>query len=172
MARKPRDVRLEENAVAAKKETTQHITAIVLDDTLTARTPHLSHERQVAVNDLIEWNHFAVKGADGPYTLTLKGAENRLTMSVTSPSLTEPASINMPLAPFRGLMRDYFLICESYFEAVKTGNLPRIEAIDMSRRGLHNEGSELISELLKDKVEIDSETARRLFTLLSVLHLK
>jgi len=172
MARKPRDKKPPKEDGPDRVETTQHIAAIHLDESLTARTPELSHERQVAVNDLIEWNNFALKDADGPYTLTLGSAENRVTFTIASPKLKKPEALMMPLAPFRGTIRDYFMICESYFEAVKTGNLPRIEAIDMSRRGLHNEGSELIAELLKDRVEMDSETARRLFTLLSVLHMK
>jgi uncharacterized protein (UPF0262 family) len=154
-------------------ETTEHITAIMLDESsLNARTGALSSERQVAMNDLIEWNHFAVKGAKGPYTLALRSAENRVNFTVTSAQLKKPAMLAVPLAPFRSVIRDYFLICESYFEAVKTGNMPRIEAIDMSRRALHNEGSDLLTSLLKEKVEMDSETSRRLFTLLCVLHLK
>jgi uncharacterized protein (UPF0262 family) len=162
-----------DNASVAAGDTPQHITAIVLDESsMTARTSELSHERQVAMNDLIEWNHFAIKGAQGPYSLALKSADNRITFNVTSAHLKSPITLAIPLAPFRSIIRDYFLICEGYFEAVKTGNLPRIEAIDMSRRGLHNEGSELLIELLADKVEMDSETARRLFTLLTVLHLK
>jgi uncharacterized protein (UPF0262 family) len=157
----------------AAGETTQHITAITLDESsLTARSAEHEHERQVAMNDLIEWNHFALKDAEGPYTLVLKTAENRILLTATSPRLKQPAVLALPLAPFRGVIRDYFLICESYFEAVKTGNLPRIEAIDMSRRGLHNEGASLLTELMGDKVEMDSETSRRLFTLLCVLHMK
>jgi uncharacterized protein (UPF0262 family) len=171
MARKSGDKRPPDRDITGK-ETPQHITAVVLEASLTARTPQLSHERQVAVNDLIEWNHFALKEASGPYSLTLRGAENRIIFTVTSPHLEKPATLAVPLGPFRGVIRDYFLICESYFEAVGTGNLARIEAIDMSRRGLHNEGSELLMGLLGDKVDMDSETARRLFTLLSVLHLK
>lgn len=154
-------------------ETTQHITSIALDESsLTARTEALEHERRVAMEDLIEWNHFTIKGADGPYALTLKTAENRIIFAVISPVLKKPVTLIIPLAPFRGIIRDYFLICESYFEAIKTGNLPKIEAIDMSRRGLHNEGSELLVTLLADKVDMDSETARRLFTLLCALHMK
>jgi uncharacterized protein (UPF0262 family) len=160
-----------ENAKSA--ETIEYIVAIELDESsLTARTPELEHERQVAMNDLIEWNHFAIRGAQGPYTLALKCAGNRITFTATSPAQTQPVSLAVPLAPFRSVIRDYFLICESYFEAVKAGNLPRIEAIDMSRRALHNEGSELVMTLLAEKIDMDSETARRLFTLISVLHLK
>jgi uncharacterized protein (UPF0262 family) len=152
--------------------TTQHITAIALDESLLARTSQHEHERQVAMNDLIEWNHFALREAGGPYTLTLKAAENRISLVVASAGLRKPVTLAVPLAPFRSVIRDYFLICESYFEAVKTGNMARIEAIDMSRRGLHNEGAQLLTELLEGKVDIDGETARRLFTLLSVLHMK
>ncbi len=152
---------------------TQHITAITLDESsIKPRSVEIEHERHVAMNDLIEWNHFALKDAEGPYELRLSTAENRFAFSVTSKTLTRPYNFFISLAPFRSLIRDYFLICESYFDAVKTGNLPRIEAIDMSRRGLHNEGSELLSSLLTDKVVIDSETSRRLFTLICVLHLK
>jgi uncharacterized protein (UPF0262 family) len=154
-------------------ETTQHITAIALDESsLTARTSAHEHERQVAMNDLIEWNHFALKEGDGPYTLTLKTAENRIALIVSSPNFKQPVTLAVPLAPFRSLIRDYFLICESYFEAVKVGNIARIEAIDMSRRGLHNEGAEQLTSLLEERVDMDSETARRLFTLLCVLHMK
>lgn len=170
MARPPGKHEAPEQESAA---TVQHITAIALDESsLNARTSELSHERQVAINDLIEWNHFEVKGSQGPYALTLKTAENRITFTVSSDSLKKPVAVAVPLAPFRSIIRDYFIICESYFEAVKTGNMPRIEAIDMSRRGLHNEGSELLTELLAEKVVMDSETSRRLFTLLCVLHLK
>jgi len=152
---------------------TQHIASITLDESsIRQRTSELGHERHVAMNDLIEWNHFAVKDAEGPYDITLGTAENRIVLTVTSQSLKKPLVLAIPMPPFRSVIRDYFLICESYFEAVKTGNMARIEAIDMSRRGLHNEGSELLSTLLQDKVEMDSETSRRLFTLICVLHLK
>ncbi len=172
MARQPGKSPTGENE-AVSSETAQHITAISLDESsLTARTPQLEHERQVAMNDLIEWNHFAIKQAQGPYTLILKTAENRVTLTATSAHLKNSIALAIPLAPFRSIIRDYFIICESYFEAVKTGNMPRIEAIDMSRRGLHNEGSDILTGLLADKVDMDSETSRRLFTLLCVLHLK
>jgi len=155
-------------------ETTQHIASITLDESsIKRRTNELEHERRVAMNDLIEWNYFAIKDAQGPYHITLGTADNRIVIAAASKTLTySPLTFAIPMAPFRGVIRDYFLICESYFEAVKTGNLPRIEAIDMSRRGLHNEGSELLSTLLSDKVTMDNETSRRLFTLICVLHLK
>jgi uncharacterized protein (UPF0262 family) len=154
-------------------ESPQHIDAITLDESsIKCRSPELEHERLVAVNDLIEWNYFAIKGTEGPYAITLSTSENRIAFKAKSKAAPQPLTVAISLAPFRGLIRDYFLILESYFEAVKSGNLPRIEAIDMSRRGLHNEGSELLTTLLQDKVTMDSETSRRLFTLICVLHLK
>lgn len=152
---------------------THYVTSILLDEaSITRRSPEIDHERMVAVNDLIEWNHFSIPDFPGPYRITISTAENRINLAVTSESSPESASIPLILSPFRGLIRDYFLICESYFDAVKTGNLPRIEAIDMSRRGLHNEGAELFSGLISDRINMDSETARRFFTLLCALHLK
>ena len=154
-------------------QTSQHIATITLDESsIKRRTPELEHERVVAMNDLIEWNHFAVEDADGPYDVTLSTSENRIAFKVKAKTLAKPLTIAISLAPMRGIIRDYSLICESYFEAVKSGNLPRIEAIDMSRRGLHNEGSDMLITLLEGKVTLDSETSRRLFTLIYVLHLK
>ena len=154
-------------------QTTEHIAAIVIDEAgLTARTSELEHERKVAMNDLIAWNHFAVTGAQGPYRLELKNAGGSILLLATGAGAAKPVSLPLPLAPLRSVIRDYFLICESYFEAVKTGNIARIEAIDMSRRALHNEGSDILTELLEGKVEMDSETSRRLFTLVCVLHLR
>ncbi len=158
--------------------TTPHIASITLDGiTIKTRTPEVEYERNVAIADLIEWNHFAIKDGDGkhaegPYDITLSTAENRVTFTANSSTLESPLVVSLTLAPFRSVIKDYFLICESYFDAVKSGNMPRIEAIDMSRRGLHNEGAELISELMAEKVTMDSETARRLFTLICALHLK
>ncbi len=153
--------------------TTSYIASITLNEAgIARRTPELDHERNVAINDLIEWNHFAVRELDGPYKITLSTAENRITFNILGESSATPALLAIPFAPFRGIIRDYVLICESYFEAVRNGNIPKIEAIDMSRRGLHNEGADLLSTLVSDKVQMDSETARRLFTLMHVLHLK
>lgn len=153
--------------------TTTYIASIVLDESgIARRTAELSHDRNVAINDLIEWNHFAVRDMDGPYRVTLGTSENRVTFSIASDANKATQQLGVPLAPFRGIIRDYVMICESYFEAVRLGNIPKIEAIDMSRRGLHNEGADLLASLLEDKVQMDYETARRLFTLLHVLQLK
>jgi uncharacterized protein (UPF0262 family) len=153
--------------------TTSYIASITLDESgIARRTAQVSHDRNVAMNDITEWNHFAVRDMEGPYRVTLGTAENRVTLTIESDGAQSSQQLGVPLAPFRGIIRDYVMICESYFEAVRHGNIPKIEAIDMSRRGLHNEGADMLSTLLEDKVQMDSETARRLFTLLHVLQLK
>jgi uncharacterized protein (UPF0262 family) len=133
----------------------------------------VEHEREVAIFDLLERNAFALEGHDGgPYTLHLSLADNRLVFTVGD---TERAPIQhvMPsLSPFRRLVKDYFLICESYYQAIKTQPASKIEAIDMGRRGIHDEGSQLLMERLKGKIAVDIATARRLFTLLCALHWK
>ncbi len=157
---------------------TQYIASISLDEaSIAGRSKEIDHERSVAVNDLIEWNHFSIKKKDGiqmqgPYDIALSASKNRIVFSATSPSVAKPVAIPITIAPFRSLIRDYFLICESYFDAIKTGNLQRIEAIDMSRRGLHNEGADLLASMTAETLEMDYETARRLFTLICALHLK
>jgi uncharacterized protein (UPF0262 family) len=154
-------------------ENTHHIASLTLDESsVFARMPEHEHERQVAITDLVDWNHFALPGSEGPYDVVLGTADNRITMKINARELLTPQFLNLPLAPFRTLIRDYFLICESYREAMKTGNMARIEAIDMSRRGLHNEGSRLVQSLMSGKADMDFETARRLFTLICVLHIK
>ncbi|WP_205042167.1 UPF0262 family protein [Rhodoligotrophos defluvii] len=131
----------------------------------------VEHERQVAIYDLLQQNVFEVVGMDrGPYRLTLSVAENRLLFDIADHQHQQCAVFGLSLSPFRRLVKDYFLICESYYQAIKTATPSQIEAIDMGRRGLHNEGSELLRARLKGKVEVDFDTARRLFTLLCVLH--
>jgi uncharacterized protein (UPF0262 family) len=167
---------------------TDRIARITLDErTVIRRSPDIEHERAVAIFDLIEDNHFApVSGRAGPFDLALSIEENRLVMQVRrycdgaaprAPGAdTDDAAagetIVLALAPFRGIVRDYFMVCESYYQAIKRSSLSQIEAIDMGRRSLHNEGSELLIERLADKVAIDHDTARRLFTLICVLHLR
>ena len=136
------------------------------------RNLEIEHEREVAINDLIEWNHFEIKDAQGPYKIKIGVQETRIIFNIDTENSAETIVISIILSPFRSIIRDYFLICEGYFDALKTGNLPRIEAIDMSRRGLHNEGADLLVSLTQDKIIMDSETARRLFTLICSLHLK
>jgi uncharacterized protein (UPF0262 family) len=143
------------------------------EHTVVRRSPDIEHERAVAIFDLLEENHFApVTGCSGPFHLHLAIEENRLTIEVRPTASSESETIVLPLAPFRGIVKDYFMVCESYYEAIRRSSLGQIEAIDMGRRSLHNEGSSLLMERLADKVVIDLDTARRLFTLICVLHLR
>ncbi len=117
--------------------------------------------------------HFApASGRDGPFDLHLAIGENRLSLDIRSQADGSSETIVVPLAPFRGIVKDYFMVCESYYQAVRDSRLAQVEAIDMGRRSLHDEGSELLMERLADKVAIDHATARRLFTLICVLHLR
>ncbi len=151
------------------------IAHIALDeDTLVRRSPEVEHERAVAVFDLLEENDFTVTGMDaGPYRLHLRIEENRLVFDVRIAETDEPARVVMlSLSPFRTLVRDYFMICESYYNAIKTSSPSQIEAIDMGRRAIHNEGAAKLQERLEGKFEMDQATARRLFTLFCVLQIR
>jgi uncharacterized protein (UPF0262 family) len=150
------------------------IADISLDEhTVVRRSRDIEHERAVAIFDLLEENHFKpASGCPGPYHLHLSIEENRLSIEVRSTANGAIETIVLPLAPFRGIVRDYFMVCESYYEAIRRSSLAQIEAIDLGRRALHNEGSQLLIEWLTDKVTIDLDTARRLFTLICVLHLR
>ncbi len=152
----------------------RRLTDISLDEkTVVRRSPEVEHERAVAIYDLLEENYFAPIGdLQGPYNLHLSVEENRLKFEIRNEHDAPLGAINLSLSPFRRLVKDYFTVCESYFEAIKTASPSRIEAIDMGRRGLHNEGSELLRERLDGKIEIDFDTARRLFTLICVLHIR
>jgi uncharacterized protein (UPF0262 family) len=153
---------------------TWRIAGLTLDEhTVVRRSPDIEHERAVAIFDLLEENHFKpASGCAGPYHLHLAVEENRLNIEIRSAPNGTRETIVLPLAPFRGIVKDYFMVCESYYEAIRRSSLAQIEAIDMGRRSLHNEGSSLLMERLADKVEIDLDTARRLFTLICVLHLR
>ena len=146
--------------------------AVHIDDaTLAASGPDAEHERRVAIYDLIEENRFGVleHAAGGPYKLALSAQDRKLLFEIST-ELDEPVhTFIFSLSPFRGLIRDYFLICESYYNAIRTQSPHQIEAIDMARRGIHNEGSELLEERLKGKIDVDFDTARRLFTLICAL---
>lgn len=150
------------------------IAGITLDEhSVVRRSPDIEHERAVAIFDLLEENHFKpASGCAGPYQLHLSIEENRLNIEVSSVSNDACETIVLPLAPFRGIVKDYFMVCESYYEAIRRSSLAQIEAIDMGRRSLHNEGSALLMERLGEKAEIDLDTARRLFTLICVLHIR
>jgi len=153
----------------------ERLSGVTLDDsTVIRRSPEVEHERAVAIYDLLEENSFRPLGSDysGPYHLHLSIAESRLQLDIRSEAGDALETVALPLLPFRRVVRDYFAICESYYEAIKTASPAKIEAIDMGRRGLHNEGSELLQERLDGKIEIDFDTARRLFTLICVLHIR
>ena len=148
---------------------------ITLDEASIGRnSPEVEHERQVAIFDLLEENAFElVDGPPGPYKLGIAIAEQRLVLAVTAGDSTDPCTTFMlSLNPFRKIVKDYFMVCENYFEAIKSAPPSRIEAIDMGRRALHNEGSKLLSERLAGKIRVDDATSRRLFTLLCALHWK
>jgi uncharacterized protein (UPF0262 family) len=135
--------------------------------------PDVEHERAVAIYDLLEENAFGPIGHEGgPYALTLAIAEGRLIFDIKHADGQPVIAHYLSLSPFRRIVKDYFMVCESYYQAIRTATPSQIEAIDMGRRGLHNEGSELLMERLREKVELDFDTARRLFTLISVLHWK
>ncbi|MGQ0484578.1 MAG: UPF0262 family protein [Hyphomicrobiales bacterium] len=133
--------------------------------------PDAEHERRVAIYDLVEENRFGLMGgAAGPYRLQLSTADGRLILDIRDERERRLSLIGLSMSPFRRIVKDYYMICESYYAAIKTATPSQIETIDMARRGLHNEGSELLRERLNGKVEIDLDTARRLFTLVCVLH--
>ncbi len=151
---------------------TQHIVDVRLDGaSLSVSNPDIAHERNVAIYDLLEDNAFDVLGKEaGPYVLTLSISENRLVLDIATQAGRPCTVMILSLSPFRRIVKDYFLVCESYFSAIKTLAPSQIEAIDMGRRSLHNEGSEILRARLKDKIEMDDNTARRLFTLICALH--
>jgi uncharacterized protein (UPF0262 family) len=152
---------------------------VTLDDTgLAPPTPEIEQERQVAIFDLLEDNRFALPPRDGrpapagPYRLELAIRERRLVFDLSTEAEERAAEFHLSLTPFNQVVKDYFQICESYFDAVKRLPAAQIEAIDMGRRGIHNEGSRILLERLEGKVDTDMATARRLFTLICVLHFK
>ena len=150
------------------------LVAITLDENSIGRSgPDIEHERAVAIYDLIEQNSFSPCDYDGgPYALHLSMAENRLVFDIRLPDGTPVTAHLLSMTPFRKIVKDYFMICDSYYAAIRTATPERIEAIDMGRRGLHDEGSNILMDRLKDKVTVDFDTARRLFTLICVLHWK
>ncbi len=147
---------------------------IALDEASIGRnTPEVEHERQVAIFDILEANTFSLDdGVPGPYRLRLAIVEKRLIFDVFSADRSPLTTFVLSLSPLSKLIKDYFLVCESYYEAIKAAPPSRIEALDMGRRGLHDEGSRLLIERLKGKITTDFDTARRLFTLICTLHWK
>jgi uncharacterized protein (UPF0262 family) len=146
----------------------------VLDDASIGRGDRdQEQERAIAIYDLVEENSFAVpERDDGPYSLRIALQDSRLAFEVRTASYESVASFGFSLTPFRSILKDYVLVCESYYAAIRTASPARIEAIDRSRRALHDEGAELVAQRFADKVEIDGTTARRLFTLIGALRWK
>ena len=152
-----------------------HLVEITLDErSIVSWSPEIQHERSVAIFDLLEQNYFHPVGDyRGPYGLHISIEETRLVFDIRSAADGSPlGKVQLPVAGFRRLIKDYFTVCDSYFDAIKHAPPSRIEALDMGRRGLHDEASEALRERLGGKIELDFNTARRLFTLVCVLHLR
>jgi uncharacterized protein (UPF0262 family) len=162
------------NKPPQKQDSKSRIVAVTLDEESIGRSgPDIEHERAIAIYDLIEQNLFQPEGDHaGPFTLHIGITGNRLMFDIRLQD-GQPVIVHlMSLTPFRRIVKDYFMICDSYYQAIRTATPDRIEALDMGRRGIHDEGSRTLMERLDGKVKIDFETARRLFTLISVLHWK
>ncbi len=152
----------------------KRLVSVKLDEKSIGRSnPDVEHEREVAIYDLLEQNSFAPVSHDGgPYTLHLSISGNRLLFDIRQEDGTPVVRHFFSLSPLRRIVKDYYLICDSYYQAIRTATPDKIEALDMGRRSVHNDGSTILMERLKGKVAIDLDTARRLFTLVCVLHWK
>ncbi|PLX37465.1 MAG: hypothetical protein C0606_03945 [Hyphomicrobiales bacterium] len=158
----------------ASQTTTDRLIEVLLDERSIARsTPDVEHERAIAIYDLLEENEFRPEGYDqGPYRLRISIIESKLVFEINDEANAPVVAHILSLTPFRKIIKDYFLICESYYTAIKTASPSQIEAIDMGRRGVHNDGSQILRDRLNGKIEVDMDTARRLFTLVCALHWK
>jgi uncharacterized protein (UPF0262 family) len=161
-------------ARAPRKPQDARLAAITLDESSIGRSNRdVEHERAVAIYDLIADNTFKPLGhGGGPYALQLGISGSRLVFDIRATDGAPVIAHMLSLAPFRRIVKDYFTVCDSYYAAIRTSTPDRIEALDMGRRALHDEGSHIVMERLKRKVEVDFDTARRLFTLLTVLYWK
>lgn len=158
----------------ASASSPDRLIAIVLDPGSIGRSnPSIEHEREVAIYDILDGNSFALAGRnEGPYKLRLAMAEDRLVLTVGNALTDTLVTHVLSLSPLRRIVRDYFIVCDSYYQAIRTAPPSKIQAIDMGRRGLHDEGSRLLGERLDGKISLDHDTARRLFTLICALHWK
>lgn len=144
---------------------------VVLDESIGRSTPDVEHERAVAIFDLIEENSFEPNGhPGGPYKLNISLVDSKLVFTIRTEDEQAVATHILSLTPFRRIIKDYFMICESYYEAIRSSTPSQIEAIDMGRRGIHNDGSQTLMDRLSGKIKVDFDTARRLFTLVCVLY--
>ena len=150
------------------------LVSVTLDEASIGRsTADKEHERQIAIYDLLEENTFGVPGHDaGPYGLKIALQDSKLVLEILDENNAPLVAHILSLTPLRGLLKDYFFVCESYYAAIRTAMPGQIEAIDMGRRALHNEGAQMLIERLKGKIDCDSDTARRIFTLVAALHWK
>jgi uncharacterized protein (UPF0262 family) len=150
------------------------LVAVILDEASIGRgNPDQEHERAIAIYDIVEANSFGIPGHDGgPYALHLGMVEKRLCFDIRTSEGEQVVSHHLSLTPFRNVIRDYEMVCDSYYKAIRSASPAQIEAIDMGRRGLHNEAAELLMQRLDGKIEVDFDTARRIFTLIFALHWK
>jgi uncharacterized protein (UPF0262 family) len=148
------------------------LTAITLDQaSLHAGSHHIDHEREVAIFDIIDGNVFALDGRDdGPFTLALSIADEKLMFNVGTQTIPGAFVHGLSMTPFKRIIRDYFTVCDSYYEAIRSAPPAHIQAIDIERRRLHDEGSRVLVERLAGKITVDTDTSRRLFTLIAALH--
>jgi uncharacterized protein (UPF0262 family) len=159
--------------MAEKQRGPNRLAKVSLDEASIARgNPDQEHERAIALFDILEDNSFTIPGREGPYALTLGLVENKLSFAISTVDGEPVMTHLLSLTPFRRVIRDYEMICETYYNAIRTASPSQIEAIDMGRRGLHNEASETLKQRLEGKVDLDHDTARRLFTLIFALHWK
>ncbi|WP_082501420.1 UPF0262 family protein [Methylobacterium sp. Leaf88] len=160
-------------AKAGEAKSPHRLAVVTLDEESIGRgNPDQEHERAIAIFDILEDNSFTVPGREGPYALTLGLVESKLALVIKRADGDPVMTHLLSLTPFRRVIRDYEMICESYYNAIRTASPTQIEAIDMGRRGLHNEASDLLRQRLEGKVDLDHDTARRLFTLVFALHWK
>ena len=155
------------------KDNDHYIVELNIDpESLPSISPEMGHERRVAIFDLLEENAFRLIESDkGPYILNLKlQGSSKLIFTVSRDGMDDQLDVSLSLTPFRRIIKDYFMICESYHNAIRTATSAQIEAIDMGRRGLHNEGSRLLTDCLRNQIEMDFKTSRRFFTLICSLH--
>ena len=161
-----------------KQKCNNRICHVELDEkSIIRRNSDIEHERRVAIFDLLDANYFAPKidthdNYQGPYRVTLRIEDNRLAIDLKTEHSKELSTLVLPLSPLRSVIKEYFFVCDSYYDAIKTASPKQIEAIDIGRRALHNEGSQIMQSRFSEKVDIDFETARRLFTLICVLQIR
>lgn len=166
---------MDEAAAESSAQERNRIASIRIDSGSIARgNANIEHEREVAIFDIVDGNSFALDGIDkGPYRLEIAIVEDRLVLAMFEEGGDEAVAIHtLTMTPLKRLLKDYFMVLDSYYQAIRSGQPSRIEAIDVGRRGLHDEGSQLLQDRLAGKITMDFDTARRIFTLITALHWK